>query len=66
MCTIKRTNLCTSLTFMLGLIVGLVVGHPDINVSNMLNPYHIIVVVFATTVFHLTQIIPRLLVKKSE
>jgi len=66
MCTINRTNLCASLTFMLGLIVGLVVGHPDINVSNMLNPYHIIVVVFATVVFHLTQIIPRLLVKKSE
>lgn len=66
MSTVKRTNLCTSLIFMLGLMVGLVVGHPGVNFNNVLNQYHIIVIVVATTVFYLTQRIPRLLVKKSE
>lgn len=64
MCTINRTNVCTSLTFMLGLIVGFGARHFDINFTPAMNPYHVIVV--ATVMFHLTQIIPRLLVKKSE
>lgn len=64
--TINRASLCTSVTFMLGLVVGLVIGHPDLDTGTVLNPYHIIVVVVATTMFHLTQIIPKLLTKKSE
>lgn len=60
MSIMQRTNLCTSLTFMLGLIVGLLISNSNINLNN------IIVIVFTTVVFHLTHGIPTILVKKSE
>jgi hypothetical protein len=53
--------ICSTLVFMLGTIVGTLVGHTE--VASLLDPQHLIVILIASAVFFLTNYIPSVIIK---
>lgn len=59
----RRTlkTICSTLVFMLGTIVGTLIGHTEVEL--LFNPRHAIVILIASAVFFLTNYVPFAIIK---